>query len=58
MWGLSSIDVLTPPRQTLVGPTGYERCDPYEEVYCWSYSDWWLLPAVLSTLDDTKVIKT
>ena len=32
--GLSRIDVLTLPRQTLVRPTGYERCDPCEEVYC------------------------
>ena len=56
--GLSRIDVLTLPRQTLVRPTGYERCDLCEEVYYWSYGDWWLLPAVLSNLDDTKVIKT
>ena len=56
--GLSHIDVLTLPRQTIVGPAGYERCNPHEEVYCWSYGNWWLLPAVLSNLDDTKVIKT
>ena len=56
--GLSHIDVLTLPRQTLVGPAGYERCDPHEEVYYWSYSNWWLLPAVLSNLDGIKVIRT
>ena len=56
--GLSRIDVLTLPKQTLVGPAGYERCDPCEEVYCWSYDDWWLPLAMLSNLNDTKVTRT
>ena len=55
---LSCIDVLTLPRQTSVRPAGYKKYDPHEEVYCWSYGNWWPLPAVLSNLDDTKVIKT
>ena len=54
--GLGYIDLLTLPRQTLVRPAGYKRCDPCVEVYCWSYGNWWPLLARLSNLNDTKVI--
>ena len=58
MRGLGRIKVLILRRQTLIGPTGYERCDPRVEVYCWSYGDGWLLLARLSKLNDTNIIKT
>ena len=56
--GLGHIKVLILHRQTLIGLAGYERCHPHVEVYCWSYGDGWLLPARLSKLNDTNIIKT
>ena len=56
--GLGRIEILTLPRQILVRPAGYERCDLHTEVYCWSYSDWWPLLARLSNASDTKLIRT
>ena len=55
---LGCIKVLIMHRQTLIKPTGYERCHLCVEVYCWSYSNGWLLPARLSKLNDNNVIKT
>ena len=56
--GLGHIKVLILHRQTLIGPTGYERCDLCVEVYCWSYGDGWLLPARLNKLNDINIIQT
>ena len=56
--GLGRIELLTLPRQTLVRPAGYERCDPRAQVYCWSYGDWWPLPARLSNARNTNLIRT